>query len=304
MSPEEAARLVGAVQAAASRCRPAKRVWEHLARDVLALLGGLRPCFMIDYAVLPPEFLDALVAALRRESPDPAADLHVLEIDGCFYPCKLAALLAALEAQLSARFAEFPALVVLSTEPAVASTELRAQLAARLAPLAGALRAALDRGAGHTLEGRQPCGGGWLIRVEDALGRSLTDPAGLRAADPLLPTINGWLLQYPVVYVVTPENASSAAAALSSAGLALFEMRMPCAAVSWGGAGRGGMDGSQPDVLYGYSAPAALADAVAAHDELGALRRRLADSEGSGGCGVWGQPRLEVTARPPGPVAL
>lgn len=69
MSPEEAARLVGAVQAAASRCRPAKRVWEHLARDVLALLGGLRPCFMIDYAVLPPEFLDALVAALRRESP-------------------------------------------------------------------------------------------------------------------------------------------------------------------------------------------------------------------------------------------
>lgn len=69
MSPEVCDAIVAGVRAAAGRCRPAKRVWEHLARDALALLAGLRPCFMVDYAVLTVEFMDSLLLALRTACP-------------------------------------------------------------------------------------------------------------------------------------------------------------------------------------------------------------------------------------------
>lgn len=185
--------------------------------------------------------------------------------------------------------------------PALAGPEERAQLAAGLEPVVVALQAALAPGGAPA--GGQPCGGGWLLKLEAAIGRSLSQPAGQGDDSPLLPTINGWLLQYPVVYVVTPANADTATASLCSTSLALFKVILPCSAVTWN-ASRGGLDGAEPDVLYSYSAPAALAEAAAACSPLGTLRRQLAAWKERGCSSVWGEASISVSLRAAGPVAL
>lgn len=56
----------------------------------------------------------------------------------------------------------------------------------------------------------------------------LIDLDCLEAELPILPTLNGWLLGYPVVYLVTAETALGAAQWLSQEPLCLFSIQVSC----------------------------------------------------------------------------
>ena len=57
-------RLCGAAREAGRRSRGLRGTWPLLARDVLALLGGLRRAAMLDYAPCLP--LPALASTVRQ----------------------------------------------------------------------------------------------------------------------------------------------------------------------------------------------------------------------------------------------
>jgi hypothetical protein len=57
--------VVKAVRAAAREARSLRRVWAELSRDLAALLCGMRPAVMLDYAILPGTALLAIVNSLR-----------------------------------------------------------------------------------------------------------------------------------------------------------------------------------------------------------------------------------------------
>ena len=59
-----AARLAAAVAAAANAHRGLHRARVQLQVDLAAMLGGLRPAVMLDYAVVPADAVAALVFAL------------------------------------------------------------------------------------------------------------------------------------------------------------------------------------------------------------------------------------------------
>ena len=48
-----------------------------------------------------------------------------------------------------------------------------------------------------------------------------------RAHIPIIPTLSGWLLEYPVVYLATPENAAAMSDVLSSQSLRLYSVVAP-----------------------------------------------------------------------------
>ncbi len=58
------------LQAALQHPRPLRKHAPQIARDALAVLTGLRPAAMLDYAVLDAATLRAVGAALRTAAPD------------------------------------------------------------------------------------------------------------------------------------------------------------------------------------------------------------------------------------------
>jgi hypothetical protein len=135
---------------------------------------------------------------------------------------------------------------------------------------------------------------------------------------PCMPTLNGWLLGYPVVYLVgSYEEAAAASRALSACTLSRFAVRLPCAALpgganpgaGGGGGGGGGGDGdgallafTAPQELHGHALDAAAAAIVAS---IGGAAAAGAAGAPAFPAGLWaGRPALTVEAVGPGAVSL
>lgn len=130
---------------------------------------------------------------------------------------------------------------------------------------------------------------------------------------PLMPTLNGWLLGYPVVYhVASREDAATAGRVLSCAPLVRGVLRAECAALEWlahgGGSGSGrGSVGTRPscasdggagrgpgDELLAFTAPLGLAD-EAVRAGLTAAARAAERAAAAAGAGVWRSRVAEAT---------
>lgn len=278
---------------AVGNSRLARAAHPRLFRDVMAVLSGLRPGFMLDYALLSSSQLAAAAAAAARALRLPLAGLCVTELAEC--ACLVQPGLLPTRVHSGSpphgQEADVPSQVMLVAFDGGSTTRWACgapavEAAAQLLALREALLAATGTGAGQQ-QGR-------CIPVVQADG-----VPGWQALAP--PTARGFLLGYPAIYVCyNLEDAQAASRCLSSSSLHLHsarcELRVP--------PGTPGMPDGQP--LLSFSVPAELATA----DEWAACH--AAWQAGLRACHAravqqglpWGELLTEVACQPPRSVAL
>ncbi|KAK9832616.1 hypothetical protein WJX81_003926 [Elliptochloris bilobata] len=198
---KQVGRAVREARAASQALARRAAAWSaSLLADLAALLGSLRPAVMLDYVVVPA----GVVAALAHEvTASTGQQLLVGEWCGCCYLLRAELVLARGKAAL-----HVPRLVSFNVADGGRSATCRwatpdetAGFCARLLPVAAAVQAASNAG---------------VILKLDAV-----------AGAPCMPSLNGWLLGYPVVYLVDEGNVDAAAKCLSDTPLLLVKALAP-----------------------------------------------------------------------------
>lgn len=234
------------IQAGLGRHRPLARVRQQLLGDLAALLTGLRCVVMLDYAPgATPQQLGQALAPLQQTLPGWAG--CTLELEGCCYLANSTTLLQQLS-QLAADTHSWPVVLGFAGgEPQQLQQEGLEQLQQQLTQLPAAVASVLS----PPPAGGQ-AGGGWLPHVK------LDDCPGL----PAMPTLNGLLLGYPVVYYVRDqEDAAVASRVLSRGELTLHRVLATCGAQLGAALSRAGADGDGDGlvvVVMAFTVPAAL----------------------------------------------
>ncbi|GIL92585.1 hypothetical protein Vretimale_14013 [Volvox reticuliferus] len=80
MDAAAAGRVLAAVQAQARRSNAVRRVAARLSYDVIVVLCGVRPAFLLDYAPLP---LECVLAVAQAGAEAAGTEVAVLTLDGC-----------------------------------------------------------------------------------------------------------------------------------------------------------------------------------------------------------------------------
>jgi len=205
-------------------------VRRRLALDVMALTTGLRPVVMLDYITYSTSTMQQLCQLLLHLSQEVenVRALRVLDMEGCGYLVHPAYLVGFMERSLIS--SSEPVFVVLDdSSPRKASAAEQGTIMKNLSGVRQRLSSLL------VAQETEPCfnpntkdsSGANHQRVvsEDAVGPGLL-VAGNITCDSgiLLPTLNGWLLGYPVVYVFTESRASWAGQCVGSDTLHLYRI--------------------------------------------------------------------------------
>lgn len=307
-----------------------------LLRDLLAVLCGLRPAFMLDYGQLPAEQLAAaaagLAATLRLQAA--AAQCCVLVLGDCCYVVRPEALPSLgdtpVEASGSAATA-WPAqrqLAASDCDPWAGQAHSGQQRQEQWPPAPPVLFVAFDGPRPRWASaGEAAAAVAALQALRSGLFSALHQrcPAGSSSAPaaatcpplPVVqaedvpgwqqvvpPTASGYLLGYPAVYLCgSLEGAQAASRGLSSGGLCLHVVA-------------GALFALPPQVpqlhdqpLLGFSVPTELAAspewATCRDAWWAALERRASGAAAaSGGLVRWERPQLSIAPQPPRPVAL
>ena len=291
------------VQASLSRKEEAqmKGALPRLFRDCAAVLSGLRPGFMLDYASPQPAHLSLLVAAISRALEPllgPCAPC-VAELEGCCYVLR-PELLPGGERALAAappRLISFSSAGGgLATTQWAAGPEAEAahrQLLSAAAQLRDLVAAAAQRAAAAA-PGRPP-----PPRLPVVPLVSLSE---LRDA-PVMPTLSGLLLGYPAVYLVhSMDSAQAAARALSSAALRMHSLDCGLAGAEQAPGAGPLLSFSVPEELLRGEGAAAEAWREALRGWQAGVAARAAAARAAGV--PWGTLRLEQGMQQPRPVAL
>ncbi|GAQ88815.1 hypothetical protein KFL_004610100 [Klebsormidium nitens] len=192
--------------------RNLRKARRRLFHDLLSLSSGLRDVVMLDYVVASREELRPLLGSLARLPR--LADTRLLHMGGCLYLAKLAALLQRVPTSSTPPTATQPLGVVVDEgEPRFVTAVECLSFHDHLRQFASGLAAA----AASAPEAQQPA------------PPLCIDLEGLLMEQPLpLPSLNGWLLGYPAVYLFHLTRGPRAARCLSSASLHLFQLRACC----------------------------------------------------------------------------
>lgn len=262
---------------------------------MLAVLSGLRPGFMLDYAALAPERLAAAAASLAGALQLPAAGLCVVALGDCAYLVRPGMLpgLGPCGASAVAPGAAAPPVMLVAFDGSRAARWADGAEAAQAAAQLGALRAGLVLAAEQSARVGSCCCGGGIPVVEAS-----SIPGWQRVVPP---TASGYLLGYPALYLChSLEGAQAATRCLSSGGLCLHSvscrLRLPPEMEA--------LEEGQP--LLAFSVPAELATAAEWHACRDAWQARLqqqhhlALQQGL----PWSEPHLAVASQQPRPVAL
>lgn len=180
----------------------------RLQTDILALCTKLRPVVMIDYGGKMPELqanLCALLSLMKKESTN-FLPLRVMVIEDMIYIVHMIELseytLATLSLQIQIQFIDLerdpPRMVLQSDENPVVSELLAIQ------------KIFSDEFPTDINQGQIP----EIIDLSEAVKESQIT----------LPTINGWLLGYPVVYLFSKDNAADATCNLSTKSLHIYQI--------------------------------------------------------------------------------
>ncbi|KAL0023044.1 hypothetical protein WJX79_004025 [Trebouxia sp. C0005] len=181
-----------------------------LARDIAAVCTGLRAAIMVDYMPLSSSTMLAILADVQAQCVDPKQwdSLGLLHLDGCLYLlrhdafCSQAANLSSVEAKT--------VFVTVQTDPCslpylgVASDEALKAVSAELETVCNLITAARPSNKGVCT----------FVDLDTAVGI------------PIMPTLSGWLLQYPVVYLAHRATAEILAQLLSETVLDFYEVQI------------------------------------------------------------------------------
>lgn len=219
------------------RLRPSAK--RRLQTDILALCTGLRPVVMVDYGGKLPELQDQLCSLIHLCHKDTSIlqPLRVMIIEEMIYLIHVKGLadyaLSSLSFQPQLLFVDLeqdPPKMLLQTEESSVASQLTS-----IQKFFSSVFSAYDTEGDHLLD--MPC----LKKAEEA--ESSDFAGGLSHVDELitsqssefidlstcmqntqitLPTLNGWLLGYPVVYLFSKDRIADAVYNLSTKPLNLF----------------------------------------------------------------------------------
>ena len=321
---------------AVGRSRSLRAACPRLFCDILAVLSGLRPGFLLDYGQLSPEQLAAAVEQLAAALGLAVAGLVVAVLNDCCYLVQTQLLPAVAEGAAAAgaalvrgSAAGSAAGTALPSRPVMlvafkqqrarwATADEAAHAASQLEALrCGLLAAAGDSQQPHAVSPGQQMAGSHRSSSNSSgagLGSSSSRAAG-PARIPVIdaeriagwqglvaPTASGYLLGYPALYLCrSADGAQAAARCLSSSSLCLHTVACQLRA----GSGVPAPDPPQP--LLAFSVPqelAAAAEWAACRQAWWAhLRRRHRAAVEWHGL-PWEEPSLAMASHAPRPVAL
>ncbi|XP_051133413.1 uncharacterized protein LOC127253044 [Andrographis paniculata] len=218
----------------------------RLQVDILALLAGMRPCIMVDYGGMMPELGDHLCAFLNHCRKESSAFelLRVMVIDDMVYLIHVKAFADFVKSSLCL---ETPPLFVnLEHDPPkmVTSSEESPPLMQLL--LAQKMFSSVflaDKIGGHL----QRHGAYKAISPTDGQADSvLVDlSCHLKECQVTIPTLNGWLLGYPVIYLFGKDCIHRAVYNLSTKSLHIYQIFVD----------RSNGKGSQKEELMSFTVP-------------------------------------------------
>ncbi|CAN1845563.1 hypothetical protein LINPERHAP1_LOCUS37888 [Linum perenne] len=232
---------------------PAKR---RLEIDVLALLTGMRPVIMVDYGGKMPELQDHLCALIKlcQQESDVFQCLRVMVVDDMIYLIHIKGLaeyaMTSLNSKVELLFVNLerdpPEMV--SRECPLGNEFLRVQkMFSLLSP-----RDELEDNAStsscvtdNVTNGKPATSSNPSTSISDEL---VDLSSCMQETQITVPTLNGWLLGYPVVYLFGKDFIADAICNLSTKYLRLFRIL-----VRWGDAAAG--KGSQVEELMSFSVP-------------------------------------------------
>ncbi|XP_024540281.1 uncharacterized protein LOC9663272 isoform X2 [Selaginella moellendorffii] len=174
-----------------------------LARDLFFVLVGVRPLVMIDYLPYSANLLQ-LLTSLVNSVCEAFKGWRLMSMDeSMIYFLHAANLEEYMESSLGDE--SWLSFIILDDGPARMATQLEEQ----------SVKATLKR-----LQARLS-----QSLAEESRECSLIDfNHGLSELDISIPTCNGWLLGYPVIYVFSKDKASQASRCLSSVHLCLYKL--------------------------------------------------------------------------------
>ncbi|CAN1335226.1 hypothetical protein LINPERPRIM_LOCUS36673 [Linum perenne] len=219
---------------------PAKR---RLEIDVLALLTEMRPVIMVDYGGKMPELQDHLCALIKlcQQESDVFQCLRVMVVDDMIYLIHIKGLaeyaMTSLNSKVELLFVNLerdpPEVDSVSRECPLGNEFLRVQkMFSLLSP-----RDELEDNAYNVTNGKPATSSNPSTSISDEL---VDLSSCMQETQITVPTLNGWLLGYPVVYLFGKDFIADAICNLSTKYLRLFRILVRwlvflhlCAVVYW-----------------------------------------------------------------------
>lgn len=272
-------------------------VRRRLALDIMALSTGVRAAVMLDYMPCTLAMLQQLCQLLLHISQEvhEVAALRVLHMEGCGYLIHPTYLLDHMNRSLS-----FPSLllfIVLDDDiPRKASQTEQEAIVKNLSGIQQRISSLLLV---------QSCS---LADTQESKGESLLEvpegavPSVIAAGDPtsgsgvLLPTLNGWLLGYPVVYFFLEENASRAGWCVTSGPVQLHQVLVSSTVLNPSNFQKDAELMYDEDELLSFTVPVDLSPLGLSEDWAQLFFQKVTESV-QRASDVWKSVRIEVTTR-------
>lgn len=226
----------------------------RLETDILALCTGMRPVIMVDYGGKMPELQEHLCVLLKlcqKESPS-FEYLRVMVIEDMIYLIHVKGLAEYVSSSLSSEaelhFVDLeqdpPKMITLKEKSSVGMQLISVQkLFSLVFPLNGMTdESRLPNRTDHTIEATSS-----NITIAPQSTEVVDLSSCICDSQVTIPTLNGWLLGYPVVYLFGKEHIADAIYNLSTQSLRIFKILVT----------RNGpfSKGSMPEELMSFSVP-------------------------------------------------
>lgn len=267
-------------------------VRRRLAVDIMALSTGLRAAAMLDYVPCTPLMLQQLSQLLFHISQEvhEVADLRVLHMEGCGYLIHPSYLLEYMDRSLNSPSQLF--FVVLDDDsPRKACQAEHEGIVKNLSGIQQRISSLLVQDVKScSLTGTQESNGENATTNVIEAGNS-TSGSGI-----LLPTLNGWLLGYPVVYFFVEENASRAGRCVAGGAVQLHQVLVSSSLLNPSNFQSDAELTYEEDELLSFTVPSDLSPSGLGEDWAQLFLQKVTESV-ERACVVWSSVRMEVTTR-------
>ncbi|XP_043696200.1 uncharacterized protein LOC122646674 [Telopea speciosissima] len=235
------------------KLKPAAK--RRLDIDILALCTGLRPVVMIDYGGKMPELQERLCTVFQLSQKESLVlqPLRVMVIEDMIYLIHVGGLAEFVESSLNSEIKihfvdlqQDPPKMVIQTEQNLVATELKEiqKFFLSVFSVDGTNKDLLPCAREvHPVDGKSPVGG--VIASQCSEFIDLSDC--MQDTHVTVPTLNGWLLGYPVVYLFDRDHIADAIYNLSTKSLRLFKVSVCRNGISG--------KGSHQEELMSFSVP-------------------------------------------------
>ncbi|KAL4193650.1 hypothetical protein AMTRI_Chr06g177790 [Amborella trichopoda] len=267
----------------------------RLILDVLALCTGLRPVVMVDYGGKVPELQERLCSVLNLVHKESSffLPLRVMIIEEMVYLVHIEGfsqhVLSSLSLQWQLQFVDLD-----QDPPKIISYQGQNSVASQLIAVQNLFSVAFSsEGTNNLFMGATPSRD---VLVPSQPSQCIDLSSCLENSKVVIPTLNGWLLGYPVVYLFSKEHTSHAVCNLSTRPLHIFKILV-------GRKGASARENSQEEELMSFTVPYELStegrNEAWAQEFLTHMLLKIAKCKN-----IWRHLRMEVIECSPQSIAL